>query len=57
MMTMIVSIFMFGHSLVPMQYLGVLFVFGGVGAEAYIGKKKKDESRAAAAAAKGKKAS
>jgi UDP-galactose transporter B1 len=34
MLSMIFSVFAFGHSLSSMQWLGVGLVFGGVGAEA-----------------------
>lgn len=43
MLTMLLSVVMFGHNLTPMQYLGVGLVFGGIGSEAYIGKREKDK--------------
>ncbi|KAF2101901.1 UAA transporter [Rhizodiscina lignyota] len=51
MLTMLLSVIWFGHTLTPMQYLGVGLVFGGIGSEAYIGKREKDKK----AKAKGKK--
>ena len=50
MLTMILSVVWFGHKLGGKQWLGVGLVFGGIGAEAYIGKREK----AAKAAAKEK---
>lgn len=41
MLTMILSVLWFGHRLSPMQWLGVAFVFGGVGAEALIQRREK----------------
>lgn len=53
MLTMLLSVFWFGHSLSPGQWLGVLLVFGGVGAEAAVQRQeKKAKERARAAAAK-----
>lgn len=55
MLTMLLSVFWFGHSLSAGQWLGVLLVFGGVGAEAVVQrqeKKAKEKARAAAAATK-----
>ncbi|PYH43258.1 UDP-galactose transporter HUT1 [Aspergillus saccharolyticus JOP 1030-1] len=55
MLTMLLSVFWFGHSLSAGQWLGVLLVFGGVGAEAVVQrqeKKAKEKARAAAAAGK-----
>lgn len=40
---MMLSVLWFGHTLTPMQYLGVGLVFGGIGSEAYIGKREKDK--------------
>lgn len=53
MLTMLLSVFWFGHSLSPGQWLGVLLVFGGVGAEAVVQRQeKKAKERAKAAAEK-----
>lgn len=41
MLTMLLSVVWFGHSLSGMQWLGVGLVFGGVGAEAAIGRREK----------------
>jgi UDP-galactose transporter B1 len=41
MLTMIVSVLYFGHSLSAMQWLGVGLVFGGVGIEAQLSKMEK----------------
>jgi len=41
MLTMIISVVWFGHSLTPMQWLGVGCVFGGIGIEAELGKREK----------------
>jgi UDP-galactose transporter B1 len=55
MLTMLLSVFWFGHSLSRGQWLGVLLVFGGVGAEGIVQKQeKKAKERAKAAAAAGK---
>ena len=51
-MTMILSVIWFGHTLSPMQQLGVFLVFGGIGGEAYIGKREKDKKAKAAKAQK-----
>ena len=40
-MTMILSVFSFGHRLTGMQWLGVALVFGGVGAEGVIQRREK----------------
>jgi len=41
MLTMILSVVWFGHRLSPMQWLGVVLVFGGVGLEAQLSKREK----------------
>lgn len=41
MLTMIISVVWFGHSLTAMQWLGVGLVFGGVGIEAELNKREK----------------
>jgi UDP-galactose transporter B1 len=41
MLTMIISVLWFGHKLSPMQWLGVGFVFGGVGGEGIIQRREK----------------
>ena len=41
MLTMIISVLWFGHSLTGMQWLGVGLVFGGIGIEAELGKREK----------------
>lgn len=54
MLTMLLSVFWFGHSLSQGQWLGVFLVFGGVGAEGIVQrqeKKAKERAKAAAAAA------
>ena len=54
MMTMMLSVFAFGHALSRMQWLGVGLVFGGIGVEAQITRREKaakDAARRAAAAA------
>ncbi|KAF2020448.1 UDP-Glc/Gal endoplasmic reticulum nucleotide sugar transporter-like protein [Aaosphaeria arxii CBS 175.79] len=43
MLTMLVSVVMFGHKVTPMQWLGVGFVFGGIGAEALATRREKIE--------------
>lgn len=53
MLTMILSVFWFGHSLSGMQWLGVGLVFGGIGMEAELSKR---EKRAKERAKMGKKA-
>jgi len=53
MLTMLLSVFWFGHTLTPGQWLGVLLVFGGVGAEGWVQrqeKKAKERAKAEAAA-------
>jgi solute carrier family 35 (UDP-galactose transporter), member B1 len=41
MLTMIISVVWFGHSLTSMQWLGVGLVFGGIGIEAELNKREK----------------
>lgn len=41
MLTMIISVLWFGHSLSGMQWVGVACVFGGIGIEAELGKREK----------------
>jgi len=41
MLTMIISVLWFGHSLTGMQWLGVALVFGGIGVEAELSKREK----------------
>ena len=41
MLTMIISVVWFGHSLGGMQWVGVACVFGGIGIEAELGKREK----------------
>jgi solute carrier family 35 (UDP-galactose transporter), member B1 len=41
MLTMILSVVWFGHSLSGMQWLGVGLVFGGIGIEAQLSKQEK----------------
>lgn len=53
MLTMILSVVWFGHSLSSMQWLGVGLVFGGIGIEAELSKR---EKRAKEKAKQGKKA-
>jgi solute carrier family 35 (UDP-galactose transporter), member B1 len=40
-----VSVIMFGHSLSGMQWVGVGLVFGGVGGEAVVAKREKDQKK------------
>lgn len=48
MLTMLLSVFWFGHSLSRGQWLGVLLVFGGIGAEAVVqGQEKKAKAKTA----------
>lgn len=54
MLTMILSVVWYGHSLTEMQWLGVGLVFGGIGVEAQI--KHQSEAKKAAEKAKGQKA-
>lgn len=41
MLTMILSVVWFGHTLSGMQWLGVGLVFGGIGVEAQLSKQEK----------------
>ncbi|KAL3478734.1 UAA transporter [Aspergillus californicus] len=41
MLTMLLSVFWFGHSLSPGQWLGISLVFGGIGAEAAVQRQEK----------------
>lgn len=53
MLTMLLSVFWFGHSLKPGQWLGIVLVFGGIGAEAVVQRQeKKSKERARLEAAK-----
>ncbi|GAD97778.1 UDP-Glc/Gal endoplasmic reticulum nucleotide sugar transporter [Paecilomyces variotii No. 5] len=55
MLTMLLSVFWFGHSLSPGQWLGVGLVFGGVGAEGIVQRQEKnakEKAKAKAAAEK-----
>ena len=45
MLSMLVSVIMFGHSLSGMQWVGVGLVFGGVGGEAVVAKREKDQKK------------
>jgi UDP-galactose transporter B1 len=48
MLTMLTSVFLFGHTVTGMQWVGVGLVFGGIGAEAAYGqieKKKKEKAK------------
>lgn len=47
MLSMIISVFWFGHSLTHGQWLGVLLVFGGVGAEGIVQAREKKAKEAA----------
>jgi solute carrier family 35 (UDP-galactose transporter), member B1 len=47
MLTMIISVLWFGHSLNGMQWAGVGLVFGGVGAEAAVTRSEKKKKEAA----------
>lgn len=55
MLTMLLSVFWFGHSLSPGQWLGISLVFGGIGAEAVVQRQEKKAKELAKAAAAGKK--
>jgi solute carrier family 35 (UDP-galactose transporter), member B1 len=52
MLTMIISVVWFGHSLGSMQWLGVGLVFGGIGIEAELNKREKRAKDKAKAASK-----
>lgn len=54
MLTMVWSVWWFGHEITGMQWLGVGLVFGGIGAEAAMGRREKARKAAAAAEAKKK---
>lgn len=41
MLTMLLSVVLFGHHVTKMQWLGVSFVFGGIGAEAWYTRQEK----------------
>jgi UDP-galactose transporter B1 len=43
MLTMVLSVLWFGHRIKGMQWLGVGLVFGGIGAEAVMNRREKDE--------------
>ncbi|KAL8967366.1 MAG: hypothetical protein Q9183_002954, partial [Haloplaca sp. 2 TL-2023] len=45
MLTMMLSVLWFGHRLSGMQWVGVGLVFGGVGAEALIGRREKKQKQ------------
>ena len=47
MLTMIISVVWFGHSLTSMQWLGVGLVFGGIGFEAELNKREKESKEKA----------
>jgi UDP-galactose transporter B1 len=48
MLTMILSVLWFGHTLGGKQWMGVGLVFGGIGAEAYITRQEKAAKEKAA---------
>lgn len=52
MLTMILSVVYYGHRLNPKQWMGVLFVFGGIGYEAWMKQRSEMQKTAAAKAAK-----
>lgn len=52
MLTMLLSVFWFGHSLSAGQWLGVGLVFGGIGAEAIVQRQEKAAKERAKAAKK-----
>ena len=54
MLTMILSVVWFGHSLSGMQWVGVGLVFGGVGAEGVIARREKAAKEKAKLAGKKK---
>jgi len=47
MLTMLLSVVLFGHHVTRMQWLGVSFVFGGIGAEAWYTRAEKKAKEAA----------
>lgn len=47
MLTMVWSVWWFGHEITGMQWLGVGLVFGGIGAEAAVGRMEKAKKAAA----------
>ena len=51
MLTMILSVLWFGHRLTGMQWLGVGLVFGGIGIEAELSKREKQQKLKAKKAA------
>ncbi|RMZ69905.1 uaa transporter [Pyrenophora seminiperda CCB06] len=51
MLTMVWSVWWFGHEITGMQWLGVGLVFGGIGAEAAVGRREKAKKAAAKKAA------
>jgi len=55
MLTMILSVVWFGHTLASRQWMGVGLVFGGVGAEAIIARREKAAKEKAKAVQNGKK--
>lgn len=55
MLTMLTSVFLFGHTVTGMQWVGVGLVFGGIGAEAAYGQIEKKRKAKARALAEGKK--
>lgn len=46
MLTMILSVVYYGHSLNPKQWMGVLFVFGGIGYEAWVKQRSEMQKKA-----------
>jgi len=55
MLTMVWSVWWFGHEITGMQWLGVGLVFGGIGAEAAVGRREKAKKAAAKKAAEAEK--
>ncbi|KAF1360795.1 UDP-Glc/Gal endoplasmic reticulum nucleotide sugar transporter-like protein [Lizonia empirigonia] len=55
MLTMLTSVFLFGHTVTGMQWVGVGLVFGGIGAEAGYGQIEKKRKAEAKRLAEGKK--
>jgi UDP-galactose transporter B1 len=47
MLTMLTSVFLFGHTVTGMQWVGVGLVFGGIGAEAVYGRMEKNKKKKA----------